>query len=69
MSDLSDLLPEFATAKQVCALLGIGESSLAQDRYLSQGLPYIKIGKRVRYRRTDVVAFLEANRVEVGKTA
>lgn len=58
-------LPELATPKQIAELLSISESSLAQDRYLSQGIPFIRIGRRVRYQRDDVIAFLTANRVEV----
>lgn len=58
-------LPELATPKQIAELLSISESSLAQDRYLGQGIPFIRIGRRVRYQRDDVIAFLTANRVEV----
>lgn len=39
-------------------------ASLAQDRYLKRGIPFVKYGKRVRYLRQDVLDFLAANRVE-----
>lgn len=57
-------LPELLTPKQVSDWLGISEASLAQTRYLSTGIPYLKVGKRVRYLRDDVVAYVEANRVD-----
>lgn len=63
-SDLSEAeLSEISTPKQVSDFTGIPESSLAQDRYLKTGIPYVKFGKRVRYLRTDVLAYIEANRV------
>jgi predicted DNA-binding transcriptional regulator AlpA len=55
-------LPEVATARQVAELLGVPEASLAQDRYLRKGVPYIKIGKRVRYLRSDVLKYLTSHR-------
>lgn len=57
--------PELVTPKQVAEILVVSEASLANDRYLQQGIPYIKVGKRVRYRRADVIAFIDANTVEV----
>lgn len=55
-------LPPVATARQVASLLGTTEASLAQDRYLGKGLPWTRVGRRVRYLRSDVLAFLAANR-------
>lgn len=56
-------LPELATPKQVAEYLGISEATLAQDRYLNKGITYVKYGKRVRYLRDDVIAYIMANRV------
>lgn len=55
-------LPELLTAKQLGELLGVSEASLAQDRYLARGVPFVKVGKRVRYLRADVLDYLAANR-------
>jgi len=60
----NEALPPVATGKHVAAVVGTSEAVLAQDRYLHKGIPYTKIGKRVRYLRADVIAFLAANRVE-----
>lgn len=58
-------LPELLTPKEVAGWLAISEASLAQDRFMKTGIPYIKVGKRVRYRRDDIISFLDANRYEV----
>ena len=58
-----DVLPPVSTPKHVAALICSTEGSLAQDRYLGRGIPFVKIGKRVRYMRDDVLAFLQANRM------
>ena len=56
-------LPPVMTAKQLAALIYISEASLAQDRYLGRGIPFTKIGARVRYLREDVLAYLAAHRM------
>lgn len=58
-------LPAFATPEDIERILGIPTATLAQDRYLKRGLPYTKIGKRVRYLRADVLAYLDAHRAEM----
>jgi predicted DNA-binding transcriptional regulator AlpA len=43
--------------------LGVSVGNLAQMRFLGTGPAYIKVGgKAVRYRRSDVDAWIEANR-------
>lgn len=63
---MSDL-PKLLTAKELAEILGVSQETLAQNRYLGQGVPYIKVGARIRYRLDDVIAYLEANRI--GTTA
>lgn len=53
--------PELLTTKQLAELIGVSPITLANERYLKRGFPYIKIGNRVRYRKDDVIATLEAN--------
>jgi len=62
METIKVSLPEIATAKQLAAWLGTTEASLAQDRYLGRGVPYTRVGRRIRYMRTDVLNFLADNR-------
>lgn len=59
---MEDDLPPLLTPKQLAALLSTSEAALSQDRYLSKGIPFIKIGARVRYLRDDVLAYLAAHR-------
>lgn len=50
------------TAAEVALYLRTTTGNLAQDRYLGRGVPFVKYGSRVRYRRQDVLAYLDANR-------
>jgi hypothetical protein len=55
-------LPPIATATQVAAVLQTSVEALAQDRYRRRGVPWVKVGGRVRYMREDVLSYLTANR-------
>lgn len=65
MADLvaSEELPSIATAAQVAKVIQTSTEALAQDRYRRRGIPYIKVGGRVRYLREDVLKYLAANRI------
>lgn len=54
---------KFLKSEDVAEMLDVTLGSLANDRYLGQGIPYVKIGTRVRYLESDVQAYIEANRV------
>lgn len=58
----SDLLNE----KEVATELGIAPGTLRNWRSLRIGVPYVKLGKRaVRYRRSDVEAFVAAGMAQM----
>ena len=59
----SPQLPKFLKAKDVAEWLGISLQSLASDRFRGEGIPFVKIGTRVRYRLDEVLAYVEANSV------
>jgi hypothetical protein len=59
--DLSHL-PAVMTADQLAPAINVTVGSLAQERYLGQGIPYIRLGRRIRYTRADVARYLAANR-------
>lgn len=44
---------------------GFSVSTLAKWRMDNKHLPFTKIGKYIKYKRTDIIEFLECNRVEV----
>jgi excisionase family DNA binding protein len=47
----------------LAAELQVPEPTLRQWRYLGRGPAYVKVGRHVRYRRSDVEAWLEAGAV------
>jgi excisionase family DNA binding protein len=53
------------TAEEVASLTSLSEETLAQWRSQRRGIPYLKIGRAVRYDPTDVQAYLEGCRVSV----
>ncbi|MBI2700044.1 MAG: helix-turn-helix domain-containing protein [Mycobacterium sp.] len=59
-------LPPVATAGQVAKVVQTTVDALAQDRYRRRGIPFVKIGGRVRYLREDVLKFLADNRIGGG---
>ena len=38
-------------------------SSLRNDRFHGRGIPYIKIGRSVRYNREEVINFMESRKI------
>lgn len=60
----ADVLPAVAMPKDVASLIGSTEAALAQDRYQGKGIPFTRIGRRVRYLRADVLVYLAVNRVD-----
>ncbi len=57
----SNTLPSetLLTALQAATMLGVRPGTLEQWRSQARyGLPYVKVGRLVRYRRSDIEAFL-----------
>lgn len=62
MSDA--LIPHTVIADQ----LGLTVGSLAQMRYLGTGPRYVKVGRQIRYRQSDIDEWIEANvRTQTGQ--
>lgn len=61
-------LPELLTPEETADWLGMSVESLSQNRYLrnDKTIPYLKVGKRVRYIKDDVIAYVKANRISTG---
>jgi excisionase family DNA binding protein len=59
------ILNDLLTAEQVSAKTGLSEETLAQWRSKRRGIPYLKIGRAVRYDPAEVQAYLERCRVSV----
>ena len=56
---------QLLTPERVSELLGVPVATLAQWRYRKQVLPYLHLGRLVRYDPTDVEAYLQCCRIEV----
>lgn len=56
-------LPILLTQAQLAQYTGVSEKTLERDRFLRRGIPYVKVGRLVRYRITDVERHLAANTV------
>jgi hypothetical protein len=59
-----DGLPSLLIPPELARLLRTTINSLAQDRYLGRGVPFVRHGRKVLYARTDVLAYLEQNRAQ-----
>jgi predicted DNA-binding transcriptional regulator AlpA len=53
---LDPLLPD----RDVEKITGRARSTLQKDRVAGTGIPFIRLGRLVRYRQSDVTAFLDA---------
>ena len=53
----------YLTEVQVAELTGRALSTLRNDRSIGRGVPYIKIGRSVRYDLGDVIRFMDAHKI------
>jgi len=58
-------MSELLTAEETGRLLGVKPQSLAIWRMNEENLPFIKVGRLVRYRRSDIERWLDAQTVAV----
>ncbi len=59
---------ELLSAGQTANILGIKETTLSQQRWRGcKNLPYVKLGKTIRYKLSDIEAYIE--RCTIGKGA
>jgi hypothetical protein len=54
---------EFLTEGEVARLIRRGLSTLRNDRSLGRGVPYVKLGRSVRYAAADVQAYMDSHRI------
>lgn len=54
---------EYLDERRLCALLGISSVTATKWRAKAKGPPFIKVGRLVRYRRSDIDAWLRANTI------
>ncbi len=66
MSNQIELLTEVEAAFEIDVTPGTLSVWRSTGRY---GIPFIKIGRKVRYRKSDLLAWLESRTRESGATA
>jgi excisionase family DNA binding protein len=54
-----DLEDRLLWPKQVAEMLGVPIGTLANWRYQARGPAFVKVGRHVRYRRSDVAAWID----------
>ena len=54
----------YVSEKVVTDMTGIPRSTLQKDRHYRRGLPYIKLGKTVRYSLVDIHAFMNGHKIK-----
>jgi hypothetical protein len=52
------------SGRELSREFGIPERTLDQWRYLGRGPRFIRVGRHIRYRRTDIEAWLADNTVD-----
>jgi excisionase family DNA binding protein len=57
-------LPTMLTQSQAAEYLGVSEKKLERDRWCERRIPYVKLGRHVRYRASDILTYIENNIVE-----
>ena len=54
---------EYLTEREISILTGRALSTLRNDRQKGSGFSYVKWGRFVRYRKKDVIEFMESRKV------
>lgn len=65
--DEVDLEDRLLWPEQVAEMLGLPTGTLANWRYQGRGPAFVKVGRHVRYRRSDVLGWIEQHVVPAGK--
>lgn len=53
----------YLSEKEVSQITGIAKQTLSNKRSMRRGIPYIKVGRLVRYNMNDVVEFMESRKI------
>ena len=54
---------KYLTEKEVTEMTRIGLQTLRNQRFRGVGIPYSKIGRSVRYSLSDVITYMEKQRI------
>lgn len=59
---MANAVAQMMSVSEAAAYLGLAESTLNKKRLDGSGAPYLKLGRRVVYRQSDLDAWLESHR-------
>ena len=59
--------PTYINENRVAKITSRALSTLRNERSKGQGIPYIKLGRSVRYDLQDVVEYMEAHKIQTEK--
>ena len=63
LEDLQEMKKGIVTPEQAAEILGVSINTLEKWRWTGRyGLPFFKVGSKVRYRADDLKAFMERGR-------
>ena len=54
---------KYLTDIKVSEITGLSLPKLRNDRHLCRGIPYVKVGRSCRYSQDDVIAYMEARKI------
>ena len=54
---------KYLNESQVAEMTGVALSTLRNQRFLGEGMPYVKLGRSVRYSLSDVIDHMEKHKV------
>ena len=55
-----EITVDLITEEEAASVLGLKKSTLQQCRWLKQPPAYVKMGRFIRYRMADIVAYLDS---------
>lgn len=61
MAQINDKI--LLTEDEVSKLFNINKHTLQRDRFNGTGIPYVKLGRRVRYKVEDIQKYIERNTI------
>lgn len=54
------MLDQLFTTAEAAKILCVSEAFLERDRWAGARIPFVKIGRNVRYKQSDLAAYVEA---------
>ena len=61
---MSEIKSQLLCEKEVQKEYGLNARTLQRERSLGTGIPYVKMGRRVLYKRVDLDKFIEKHTVD-----